>query len=73
MIIKQPGVEEISQLRQLWKEAFGDTDSFLDIFFSAAFAPERCRCVLADGAVDAARFLDGKPIGLYNMEDLLKR
>ena len=31
------------------------------------------RGMLADGAVDAARFLDGKPIGLYNMEDLLKQ
>ena len=67
MIIKQPGVEEISQLRQLWKEAFGDTDAFLDIFFSAAFAPERCRCVLADGTVAAALYWfscqsDGQPL-----------
>jgi len=29
------------------------------------------RGMLAEGAVDAARFLDGKPIGLYNMENLL--
>ncbi len=29
------------------------------------------RGMLADGAVDAARFLHGKPKGLYNMENLL--
>ena len=29
------------------------------------------RTMLADGAVDAARFMVGKPAGLYNMEDML--
>ena len=56
MIIKQPIQEEIPQLRQLWKKAFGDTDAFLDIFFSAAFAPERCRCALVEGVVAAALY-----------------
>lgn len=51
MIIKSPSMEEISQLRRLWHEAFGDTDAFLDGFFGAAFAPERCRCVVANGQV----------------------
>ena len=31
------------------------------------------RAMLADGAVDAARFMVGKGIGLYNMEDMLNR
>ena len=39
MIIKPPSKEEIPQLRTLWQEAFGDSDAFLDIFFSNAFAP----------------------------------
>ena len=56
MIIKPPAREEIPQLRQLWKQAFGDTDAFLDIFFSAAFAPERSRCVVTDGEVAAALY-----------------
>ena len=56
MIIKPPAREEIPQLRQLWKQAFGDTDAFLDIFFSAAFAPKRCRCVVTDGEVAAALY-----------------
>ena len=29
------------------------------------------RAMLADGAVDAARFMLGKPVGLYNMESML--
>ena len=31
------------------------------------------RGMLADGAVDAARFMLGKPKGLYNMENILER
>jgi len=29
------------------------------------------RAMLAEGAVDAARFMDGKAVGFYNMDDLL--
>ena len=32
---------QIAGLRSLWKEAFGDTDTFLDAFFSTAFHPDR--------------------------------
>lgn len=31
------------------------------------------RAMLADGAVDAARFMEGKPTGLYNMESILNQ
>jgi len=30
------------------------------------------RAMLAEGAVDAARFMEGKAVGLYNMEDILE-
>ena len=30
------------------------------------------RAMLADGAVDAARFMEGKPAGFYNMESILE-
>lgn len=30
------------------------------------------RAMLADGGVDAARFMVGKPVGLYNMESMLE-
>lgn len=56
MIIKPPEMEQIPQLRQLWKQAFGDTDAFLDKFFSTGFATERCRCVMDRGQVAAALY-----------------
>ena len=67
MIIKPPAREELPQLRQLWQASFGDTDAFLDIFFSAAFSPERCRCVVSNGVVAAALYwfsceASGQPI-----------
>ena len=31
------------------------------------------RAMLADGAVDAARFMEGKGTGLYNMESMLNQ
>lgn len=38
-------------LRRLWKAAFGDTDAFLDDFYSTAYAPARCRCIQEDGQI----------------------
>ena len=46
MRIENPQSRHIPDLRKLWKEAFGDTEDFLDQFFSLAFSPDRCRCVL---------------------------
>lgn len=31
------------KLRTLWKTVFGDTDAFLDAFFTIAYSPDRCR------------------------------
>lgn len=42
MIIEHP--RETTQLRQLWKETFGDEDAFLDAFFSLGYATHRCLC-----------------------------
>ena len=56
MKIDRPSPSLIPQLRNLWKEAFGDSDAFLDCFFSLAYAPERCRCVTVEGAVKAALY-----------------
>ena len=56
MIIKPPEQEQLPQLRALWKQAFGDADAFLDSFFSAAFAPDRCRCAMVQGQVAAALY-----------------
>ena len=43
-------------LRELWKEAFGDTDAFLDGFFREGFSPERCGTVFSDGKLAAALY-----------------
>lgn len=56
MTIDTPRDSHIPALRQLWQKAFGDTDEFLDGFFSVGFAPERCRILLADGQVTAALY-----------------
>ena len=56
MIIDKPTSKEIPALRQLWKQAFGDTDAFLDSFFAHGFAFDRCRCVRIDGVLVAALY-----------------
>ena len=58
MRICDPGPGHIPTLRDLWKKVFGDGDEFLDLFFAAAFAPERCLCALEeDRAVGALYWL----------------
>ncbi len=44
------------QLRSLWQQAFGDTEEFLDLFFSVAFSPRRCCWLEADGQITAALY-----------------
>lgn len=56
MNIKSPKNADIPALRSLWKEAFGDTDDFLDVFFSAAFADERAMCVTDKGEIVGALY-----------------
>ena len=43
--IQPPLSSQIPKLRQLWKDTFGDSDAFLDMFFETAFSLERCVCV----------------------------
>ena len=59
MIINAPTFDQTDALKDLWKEAFGDSDAYIDLFFSAAFSPDRCRCVFdGDTPVAAAYWLD---------------
>lgn len=51
-----PGNCQIPGLRKLWKEAFGDTDAFLDGFFSYGFSPRRCRCITEKEQVVSALY-----------------
>lgn len=53
MITKHPTQAHIPALKQLWKQAFGDTDQLIDNFFAIAYAPERCLCGFEDGKLVA--------------------
>lgn len=55
MKFEHPTLAQIPGLRALWKEAFGDSDEFLDLFFENAFSPQRCLCA-ADGEMMAAAY-----------------
>lgn len=52
----EPLSSQIHELRTLWKETFGDTDEFLDLFHSTAFSLNRCRCAVQDGKIVAALY-----------------
>ena len=56
MIIKSPESKDIPILRQLWKNAFGDTDAFLDKFFKTGFSFDRCRILTVDGVLAAGLY-----------------
>ena len=45
MTIDYPAQSQYPELRQLWQQAFGDTEAFLDGFFATGFSPKRCRCI----------------------------
>ena len=56
MIIDAPKQTLIPDLRSLWREAFGDTEEFLDGFFKTAFHTDRCRCAVSDESVTAVLY-----------------
>jgi hypothetical protein len=56
MKIEHPQPRDIAALRQLWKDAFGDPDSYLDLFFSTAFFPDHSLCLWEDGCLRSAAY-----------------
>lgn len=56
MKIRFPCDSNIPGLRRLWKQAFGDTDVYLNLFFGTAFSKERSLCALDGEAVAAAMY-----------------
>jgi len=67
MIIDKPASGLMSQLWDLWRNAFGDSGEFLDAFFTTAYSPDRCRCAVEDGKLVAAVYwfdceLQGKKV-----------
>ena len=65
MTIDRPSDTQV--LRRLWKQAFRDSDAFLDSFFSVGYSCDRCRQLSLDGQLAAALYwfdcsLAGKPV-----------
>lgn len=65
MTIDQPS--DTQALRCLWKQAFGDSDAFLDSFFSVGYSCDRCRQLSLDSQLAAALYwfdcsFSGKPV-----------
>ena len=56
MKIDHPVPKQYHELVELWQEAFGDTEEFIDGFFCTSFSPARCRCVVIDQRVVAALY-----------------
>lgn len=56
MKIDHPRFADLPRLRQLWQAVFGDSDAFLDLFFSTAFSPDHCLCVRLDQQIVAAAY-----------------
>ena len=56
MKIHNPGTMHIKELRNLWQEAFGDTEEFLDKFFNTAFSTKRSMCITKGKSVLAALY-----------------
>lgn len=56
MTVDYPTAGQLPGLRELWKEAFGDSDVFLDAFFTHGFSPRRCRCIAEENQVLAALY-----------------
>ena len=47
---------EVHRLKALWKEAFGDPDRFIDLFFEQAYDPRRCGFLMMEGKLAAALY-----------------
>lgn len=48
--------DEIRELKELWKEAFGDTDAFLDTFFTKVYSRDRVRIQRTEGKISSALY-----------------
>lgn len=67
MIIDAPARSRIPALRTLWREAFGDTEEFINGFCETALSADRCRCVIVEDQVAAAVYwfdcsFEGRPL-----------
>lgn len=47
---------DVPALKRLWKQAFGDDDACIDLFFDTAYRPEQVFVLKEDGAVQAMAY-----------------
>lgn len=78
MIIDNPSSDQIPALKALWKEAFGDGDDAIDVFFATAYSDGRCITAMEDGVLNAAAYYFrctayGKPIAYIYAVAVAKR
>lgn len=56
MNFEHPDKQTLAQLVQLWKEAFGEYNSFWELFLNTAFLPDHCRCIVEEGQTIAGLY-----------------
>ena len=56
MIIKAPDSSLLPSLKALWKEAFGDTDEFIECFFKLGYSQSRALCSTEGDTLTAALY-----------------
>lgn len=56
MTIDFPTEKDVKALRSLWREAFGDSEEFLDSFTATAMDASRCLMSIVDGQLAAALY-----------------
>jgi len=61
-VFGEPNETMLPQLRELWKEAFGDNDEFLDCFYETAFDKSRCRVAFVDETEAKTFTIDDKTL-----------
>ena len=57
----------ITELRSLWKEAFGDSETFMDDFFQVAYDQSRCRFIRKNGKTVSALYWFDVDVGIEKM------
>ena len=67
MKIINPSGSDLPLLADLWKEAFADSEDFINGFFETAFSPEHTLCIKDEGRVVSALYIldcsfEGEPI-----------
>lgn len=57
----------ITELRSLWREAFGDSEAFMDDFFQVAYDEKRCRFIRKNGRIVSALYWFDVDVGIEKM------